>query len=100
VRAVGRVGRCVGGGGGGGGYPVGVSTSSSHTNTRHEQHHKRPHEEPPPSLNNDRRWRSDGAYTLPHPGGWPRPSRRGRWGREGGVYVRDRAFLCFRDGVF
>ena len=36
----------------------------THTNTRHEQHHTRPNEEPPPSLNNDRRWRCDGAYHL------------------------------------
>jgi len=46
----------------------------THTNTRHEQHHKRPHEEPHPSLNSDRRWRGDGAFHLPHPGGWPRPT--------------------------
>ena len=38
----------------------------THTNTRQEQHHKRPHEGPPLSLNNDRRWRDDGAYHLPH----------------------------------
>jgi len=25
-----------------------------------------------PSLNNDRRWRGDGAYHLPYLGGWPR----------------------------
>jgi len=45
--------------------------NTTHHMTRQEQHHKRPHEEPPtPALNNDRRWRGDGAYHLPHPGGW------------------------------
>jgi len=36
----------------------------THTNTRPEQDHKRPHAEPPLSLNNDRRWRGDGAYNA------------------------------------
>ena len=27
-------------------------------------------------FNNDRRWRGDGAYHPPHPGGWPRRSQR------------------------
>jgi len=37
------------------------TTRTTPHNTRQEQHHKRPHKEPPQSLNNDRRWRGDGA---------------------------------------
>jgi len=47
-----------------------------YTETHDTNHHKRPYEEPPRSLNNDRRWRGDGAYHLPHPGGWPRLKKR------------------------
>jgi len=50
-------------------------TGHTHTHARQEQHPKRPREEPPPSLN-DRRWRGEGAYHLPHPGGWPRRTAR------------------------
>jgi len=39
------------------------NNTTRHT-TRQEQHHKRLHEEPLPALNNDRRWRGDGAYHL------------------------------------
>jgi len=40
-----------------------TNTQQEQHTTRQEQHHKRPHEEPsPPALNNDRRWRGDGAY--------------------------------------
>jgi len=37
------------------------------TNTRQEQHHKRSQEEPPPSLDNDQRWRGDGAWSCGGP---------------------------------
>jgi len=47
------------------------TTRTTPHNTTQEQHHKRPHEEPPPALDNDRRWRGDGAHYLVHPGGWP-----------------------------
>jgi len=50
----------------------------AHTQTHDQNNIKRPHEGTPPSLNKDRRWRDDGAYYLPCPGGWPRRSQRGR----------------------
>ena len=48
---------------------VSVRRESGHTLTQHrrrqEQHHKRLHKEaPPPALQNDRRWRGDGACCL------------------------------------
>jgi len=35
------------------------------THTRTEQHHKRTYDPLPNTLQNDRRWRGDGAYHLP-----------------------------------
>jgi len=48
----------------------------SHTQT-HDQNNTTndPVKDHPPSLNNNRRWRGDGAYHLPRPGGWPRRSK-------------------------
>ena len=40
------------------------------THTRQEQHPKPPHEHSPQTLNNARKWRDDGAYHFPRPGGW------------------------------
>ena len=59
------------------------TTRTTPHNKRHDKNnttndHTKDH---PPALNNDRRWSGDGAYHLPHPGGWPRRSQRGRKGR-------------------
>ena len=46
------------------------TTRTTPHNTRHDKNSTtNDHTNPPPALNNDRRWRADGAYHLTHPGG-------------------------------
>jgi len=58
-------------------------SNRSHTQTHDKNNTTNDHTKNHPPLNNDRRWRGNGAYHLPHPGGRAEVSVGGRVDRRG-----------------